>query len=198
MRHHPTNIALHPVLALATTLGAQNPPAATPPTTTPAQQPAAGAPQQGGAIAGRPRPYAQVITNRAHTMRGGITVHQVDDRYFFEIPDSLLRRDFLLVSRESGVPAGANNAGLEFAGMEVSRRVVHWNRVNDRVQLEIISYAAVADDTLPIAISVRNNTFSAILGSFPLAAFTPDSNSFVIDVTDFFTNDTPALTGVSE
>ena len=198
MRHHPTYIALLPVLALATTLGAQNPPAATPPTTTPAQQPAAGGPQQGGANARRPRPYAQVITNRAHTMRGGITVHQVDDRYFFEIPDSLLRRDFLLVSRESGVPAGANNAGLEFAGMEVSRRVVHWNRVNDRVQLEIISYAAVADDTLPIAISVRNNNFSAILGSFPIAAFTPDSNSFVIDVTDFFSGDTPALSGVNE
>ena len=51
--------------------------------------------------------------------------------------------------------------------METARRVVRWNRINDRMQLEIISYAAVADDTLPIAISVRNNNFSPILGVLP-------------------------------
>jgi hypothetical protein len=197
MRYLPTFSAFVPALALASTLGAQNPPVTPPPANPPAaQQP--GGPPQGGANARRPRPYAQVITARAHTMRGGITVHQVDERYFFEIPDSLLHRDILLVSRESGVPAGANQAGLEFAGMETARRVVRWNRVNDRVQLEIISYAAVADDTLPIALSVRNNNFSAILGSFPIAAFTPDSNSYVIDVTDFFAGDTPALSALTE
>src|SRR3954469_15408523 len=200
MRYSPIYGALVPILALASTLGAQNPPAnppVNPPVTAPAQQPA-GAGAQGGANARRPRPYAQVITGRAHTMRGGITVHQVDDRFFFEVPDSLLHRDFLLVSRESGVPSGANQAGLEFAGMETARRVVRWNRINDRVQLEIISYAAVADDSLPIAISVRNNNFSAILGSFPIAAFTADSNSFVIDVTDFFAGDTPALSALTD
>lgn len=173
------------LLLTAATLAAQNP-------TPPAQQPAA------NAQARRPRPYSQVITSRAHTMHGGITVHQVDQRYFFEIPDSLLRRDFLLVSRESGVPAGANATGLAFAGMETARRIVHWNRINDRVQLEIVSYAAVADDTLPIAQSVRANNFSAILGSFPIQAFTADSTSCVIDVTDFFAGDTPALSALTD
>jgi len=192
-----TLLSITPVAAFAAGLGAQNPPA-TPPTNPPQQQPAAGAPAQGGAAqARRPRPYAQVIPGRARTMRGGVTIHQVDERYFFEVPDSLLNRDILLVSRQSGVPAGLTG-GTAFAGMEVARRVVRWNRVNDRLQLEAISYAAVADDTLPIALSVRSNNYSPILAAFPIQAFTSDSASAVIDVTDFFAGDTPALSGLSD
>src|SRR5439155_10926239 len=61
-----------------------------PPTAPPAQQPTTGADPAAQAPAGRrgPRPYAQVITARAHTERGGITIHKVDDRFFFELPDS--------------------------------------------------------------------------------------------------------------
>ncbi|HEY4129149.1 MAG TPA: zinc-dependent metalloprotease [Gemmatimonadaceae bacterium] len=187
-------------LVLSATLVAQTPP----PNPPQQQQPPAAAqpnatPQQGGQGAQtprRPRPYAQVIPERAHTEHGGITIHRVDERYFFEIPDSLLHRDILLVSRESGVPTGA--PGLPFAGEESGRRVVRWNRVNDRIQLEIISYAAVADDTLPIAQSVRHNNFSPILAAFPIQAFTRDSASYVIDVTEFFAGDTPALGALSE
>src|SRR5437764_777713 len=80
-----------------------------PPVVPPAQQPD---PATQGNAAGRrgPRPYAQVITARAHTEKGGITVHKVDDRYFFEVPDSLMGRDFLMVTRVSGVPAGGSGS----------------------------------------------------------------------------------------
>ena len=59
------------------------------------QNPTAGAPPQAGtpAVPRRPRPYSQVITDRAQTEHGGITVHRVDDKWFFEVPDSLLNRD---------------------------------------------------------------------------------------------------------
>ena len=111
------------------------------------------------------------------------------------VPDSMLHRDILLVSRVSGVPAGIG--GFDFAGSEAARRVVRWNRVNDRVLLESISFAAVADDSLPISLSVRNNNFPPILASFPIQAFTRDSSSYVIDVTDFFGGDTPAIAGLN-
>ena len=70
-------------------------------------------------------------------------------------------------------------------------------RVNDRIQLQSISYAAVADDSLPISISVRNNNYSPILAAFPIQAFTRDSTSYVLDVTDFFGGDTPGISGLS-
>jgi hypothetical protein len=169
---------------------AQNPPV-TPPNQQ-QTQPTGGA---AGAQPRRPRPYAQVITARAQTEKGGVTIHKVDDKWFFEVPDSLLNRDILFVSRVSGVPAGVG--GMAFAGTEAARRVVRWSRVNDRLNLQSISYAAVADDSLPISASVRDNNYSPILAAFPIQAFSHDSSSYVIDVTDFFGGDSPAISGLS-
>ena len=174
---------------LTLSAAAQNP-------TQPGQPPATQTPPQGGATAARrPRPYNQVITDRAQTEHGGITVHRVDDKWFFEVPDSLLNRDILFVSRLAGVPAGFP-AGA-FAGTEIARRVVRWTKVNDRINLASISFAAVADDSLPISISVRNNNYSPILAAFPIQAFTRDSTGYVVDVTDFFTGDTPGISGLN-
>lgn len=160
--------------------------------TPPAQQP--GAAQQPPPRRA-PRPYAQVITDKAITDAGGITAHRVDDRWFFEVPDSLVKRDFLLVSRVAGVPS--NFGGFTSAGTSIEERVVHWERNVDRVVLRAIAFDAVADDSLPIALSVASNNVGPILAAFPIQAFTRDSASYVLDVTDFFTGDTPAISGMS-
>ena len=174
-------------------LAAQQPPAggaATPPTAAPA----AAAPAAGNAAARGPRPYAQVIPARAQTERGGISVHKVDERWFFEVPDSLKGRDFLMVTRVAGVPGGSG--GFQSAGSSLTERLVRWDRVGDRVLLKSINTGAIADDSLPIARSVAQNNYPAIIGAFPIAAFGRDSASYVIDVTDFFAADNPATSGL--
>src|SRR3954469_18117708 len=194
------------LLAIATataTASAQNPPAGAPPTT-PAGE--GGTPPPGGAPRGRPphptggarrgpRPYAQVITARAVTDRGGVTVHKVDDRFFFEVPDSLIGRDFLMVTRISGVPAGSG--GFQSAGSSLNERLVRWERVNDRIMLRGIDVDAIADDSLPIAKSVAQNNYATVLAAFPIAAFSRDSNAYVVDVTDFFATDNPVTSGLN-
>ena len=168
----------------------------TPPTTPPTQPPPAPEAGQTGPAARRgPRPYAQVITARAHTEKGGITVHRVDDRYFFEVPDSLMGRDFLMVTRVSGAPSGSG--GFQTAGSSLNERMIRWERLNDRVLLKSISTDAVADDSLPIARSVAQNNFAPIIGAFSIAAFGKDSTAYVIDVTDFFATDNPATSGLN-
>jgi hypothetical protein len=180
------------ILALAAApVAAQNPPAGAPPTGDPAAQ----APATGGAPRRGPRPYAQVITARAITDRGGVTVHKVDDRYFLEVPDSLLGRDFLMVTRVSGVPAGSG--GFQSAGSSLNERMIRWEKVGERLMLRSISVDAVAADSLPIARSVAQNNYAPIIAAFPIAAFTRDSNAAVIDVTDFFNTDNPATSGLN-
>lgn len=161
-------------------------------TTPPAQQPGAAQPQPPRRA---PRPYAQVITDKAVTDAGGVTVHHVDDRWFFEVPDSLVRRDFMLVTRVAGVPS--NFGGFTSAGTSIEERVVRWERNVDRVLLRAVAFDAVADDSLPIALSVASNNVGPILAAFPIQAFTRDSASYVLDVTDFFAGDTPAISGMS-
>ena len=134
---------------------AQVAPPTAPPTTAPAAE---GAAQPNAAARRGPRPYAQVITARAVTDRGGIPVHRVDDRFYFEIPDSLLARDFLMVTRVAGVPAGSG--GFQSAGSSLNERLIRWERSNDRILLKSISTDAVADDTLPIAKECRAKQLS--------------------------------------
>lgn len=202
MPHSRTRNTSHVALLLASlagmagTLSGQAAPP-TPPAAAPAAQ-TGGSAQPGADAAGTarrgPRPYAQVITARARTDKGGISVHKVDDRWYFEVPDSLAGRDFLMVTRVAGVPAGAG--GFLSAGSSLVERLVRWERTNDRVLLKSINTGAVADDSLPIARSVAQNNYPAILGAFPIAAYGRDSASFVIDVTEFFGSDNPATTGL--
>ena len=177
---------------IVTPLAAQNPPATAPPVGGGQTPPAGGAP---GAAPRAPRPYDQVITSAAKSERGVLAVHKVAERYFFEIDNSLLGRDFLLVSRISGVPAGSG--GFQSAGSVVNERMVRWEKRDNSMLLKSISVDSYADEETPIAKSVSQNNFAPILASFPIAAFGASNSSSVIDVTDFFAGDTPALSGLS-
>ena len=186
------------LLVASSQLPAQQP---GPATGTPQQgtPPTQGAPGAGRGGANRPRPYNQVVTDRAVSDGGGITVHKIEDRYLFEVPDTLVNRDFLLVSRIAGVPA--NVGGFLSAGTSVGERLVRWERSGDRISLRSISVEAVAADSLPIALSVASNNVGAILMTFPIQAYgragARDSATFVIDVTEFFGGDTPTLSGLN-
>ncbi len=182
---------------LAATLVAQQPTGGPPP----AGQPPAGANPPGANQAGNnqarrgPRPYGQVITDKAVSDPGLMTVHKVEDRWYLEVPDSLLRRDQLLVTRIAGVPAGVG--GFLSAGSSVNERLVRFERLGDRIALRELATDAYADDSLAIAVSVRQNNVGPILGAFPIQAFGRDSATYVLDVTEFFSGDTPAIAGLN-
>ncbi|MBA2669841.1 MAG: DUF5118 domain-containing protein, partial [Gemmatimonadetes bacterium] len=137
---------------------------------TPAQRPATQQPAASpGQTAGQtsptatartdgPRPYTSVITSAAVSDSGLVMVHRVGNRLFFEIPDSLFGRDMLLISQISRAPEDLSP--FLNAGSNVAEQVVQWSRQGNRVLLRSISYRSVANDTLPIAISIENNTYS--------------------------------------
>src|SRR5881227_1413527 len=56
---------------------------------------------------GAPKSYSDVITSKAITKPGLFTVHKVDEKWYFEIPDSLLNREIMAITRYSKVPGGA-------------------------------------------------------------------------------------------
>jgi hypothetical protein len=168
-----------------------------------AAQAAAPTPSPGGQQQGRPggrsqeagpRPFADVITPDAVSEEGLFTVHSVDDDWFFQVPDSLLGRDMLLISRPSGIPAGM---GFTPAGMAAAEQLVRFERVQDRILLRKYGTQNVADDSLAIARSVEANNLAPIVAAFDIEAIGPDGASTVIDVTDFYEGDTPAISGLS-
>ena len=64
-----------------------------PPETTP-EPPAATPvlPPRGGPLSAEPQPYEKVITKDAKSKSGIFTVHQVKDKYYYEIPKSELEQ----------------------------------------------------------------------------------------------------------
>lgn len=166
-----------------------------------APAPAPGAPGQEGGERGPGRAdsdseptYAEVIED-AESDEGLFTVHRKDEDYLFEIPDSLLGRDMLLISRIASKMDGMG--GFQSAGAATNRQMVRFERRGDRIMLRKHSGVAVADDTLAIAASVEANYFPPILESWEIEARGPDSTSSVIDMTEFFGGDTPHLSGLS-
>jgi hypothetical protein len=121
-------------------------------------------------------------------------VHRVGERVLFEIPDSLLGREMLMISRWASVPP--NFGGTNPAGFVSQEQIFTWNRQENRILLRKHSYAQVADSASPIAISVQANNLAPIVTQFPIQAIREGGGAVVIDVTDFYKNDTPAISGL--
>jgi hypothetical protein len=144
---------------------------------------------------GRIRRYSEVITARAKTDSGLFHVHMVGDRLYYEIPDSMLGREMLLMTSIAGAPAGLS--GFLTAGSVITEQVLRWERRGDRIVLRKLAYDNVASDSLPVSRSVRSNNFEPILQVFDIKAENPDSSTVVIEVTDFFKEDVPAISGLT-
>lgn len=142
------------------------------------------------------KPYDKVITKEAVTDEGLFKIHKIKDKYYFEIQDSLLNKDMLLVSRMSKLPSNLGG-GYVNAGSKANEQLIAWERFQDKILIKVKSYNAVANDSLPINISVKANNYEPVLYAFDIAAFSKDSSAVVIDVTKFYTSDVKAISGLS-
>ena len=138
------------------------------------------------------KPYAEVVTAEAVSDSGMFVVHRIDEKVLFEIPDTLLEREMLLVSRRAKTAER-----LGFGGMKNNTQTVRWQRHDDRVLLRVSSHELVAADSLPIYEAVVNSTFEPIIKAFEIEALNEDSSAVVIDVTKLYASDVKML-GLSQ
>ncbi|HVT85673.1 MAG TPA: zinc-dependent metalloprotease [Chitinophagaceae bacterium] len=137
-----------------------------------------------------PKPYSEVITNKAVTYHGFFKVHKVEDKYYFEIPDSLLGRDILTVNR-----LAQTQEGMGYGGDQIGQNVIRFEKgPNHKIFLRDISYAVYAkDSTSPMFNSVRNSNLQPIAAAFDIKAYSKDSTGSVIDMTDYIGGDNDIL-----
>src|SRR6476620_11152755 len=124
---------------------------------------------------------------KLRTEKGLIVVHFQDDKYYLEIPNSLMNKDFLTVTRYVRMTPGAGVYGGEQANENVLRfEKGPENKVFLRTVLNVV---ASPDSTKPIYQAVRNSNVDPIVAAFDIKAFNRDTTGVVIDVTDFFKGD---------
>lgn len=142
------------------------------------------------------KPYDQVITKKAITGVGLFKVHQVEGRYFFEIPNSLMETDLLVVNRIAKGATGASKGMNGYSGDQINENVVRFAKgPNYKLFIKSISYTERSADSSDNGMyrSVLNSSLQPIVAAFDIKAFNKDSSAAVIDVTDYLNADNDVL-----
>ncbi len=132
------------------------------------------------------RPYAEVVPDTAVSRDGLFTVHQVGERWLWEIPEAMLGRDMILITRITQTASG-----LSFGGHRQTTEMVRFERRGDRILLRHVSFDNTADPELPIYQAVRNSNFEPVLASWAIETegSADGQGTVVVNVSDFFTSD---------
>lgn len=179
------------IFLLPLTLPAQNRPV------NPADDTAAGnlqAPARPAATTG-PKPYSEIITSKAKTDEGMFNVHKVEDKYYFEIPETMFGRDILVVNRISKSAAGSRSGFIGYAGDQIGRNVIRFDKgPNNKIFLRNVSFDEIGRDSVDgMFRSVLNSNLQPIAASFDLKSLGKDSTGAVIDITGYIGSDNEIL-----
>jgi len=137
-----------------------------------------------------PKSFSEFFTKKVQAQKGVFTVYFQDDKYFFEIPDNLLGRELLAVTRFAKVAGGARKYGGEI----VNEQTLQFEKgPNQRIFMRVVTLISKADSSQTIAKAVKNSYLDPIVASFDIKALGKDSTSTIIDVTDFFKGDNQAV-----
>jgi len=134
----------------------------------------------------RAEEYAKLIKKGGIERNGLFTVRKIEEKWYFEIPDTLLNRYLLCVTRLKTAP---DNFGM-YAGEKVNEQTIYFEQRTDKtLSLRAFVNVQQADSTDNIYTAVANSSANPIIASFNVIGRNPKTKSQLIDVTDFFKQD---------
>ena len=127
--------------------------------------------------------YEKIIKKGGFTQTGLFTVRHVEDKYYFEVPDSMLGRMLLCVTRFTAVPQDFG----KFAGEEVTNLTFYFEK-RDTAQLLMRQYvlSQVADDGDNIARTLEKATIDPIVLALKIIGRNKEDDAQMVDVTSLF------------
>lgn len=123
------------------------------------------------------------LTDSAVCDLGLFSIYKKQKDYYFLIPDSLTKRDLLIVNKISQVPANFNDAGIN-KGMNFENLVIQFQINKDQKKVYALQYKPFVEvpDSAKISGSVASNFGKSILESFEIEAYNSDSTAVLIKV----------------
>lgn len=127
------------------------------------------------------------LMKKAKTREGLFRIHQVENDWYFEMNDSLMNRDLLIVNKVSGVPYELNDAGLN-KGMAYEDKLIrfHKDTVLKKVWVTTWNPRVSVPEGDAIARSVKDNYREAVIEQFPIESWNNDSTAVLIKVNKVF------------
>ena len=130
--------------------------------------------------------YQKLIKKGGVTTDGLFRVRHIEDKYYFEVPDSMLGRYILCVTRFTAVP---QNFG-QFAGEEITHSTIYFEK-HDTTQIMIRQYVLshLADNGDNISRTLEQSTVNPIVQSFKVIGQNEEKDASLIEVTSLFNSD---------
>lgn len=131
-------------------------------------------------------PYHKLVKDGGSKEVGLLTVRHIKDKWYFEVPDSLLGRLILAVTRFTSVPQDFKMLG----GEEVNRSCLYFEQYNEKtlfLREYVQSSFAKKDDA--IGQSLKQATIDPIVYKFDVIGRNPDTQDQLIEVTRLFLSD---------
>lgn len=122
-----------------------------------------------------------------HVKTGLFNVYSIKEDYFFEVPDSLLARDLLVVNKVSSVPYALNGHGLN-KGMTFETKLIRFYRdtILNKVWVKTVNPRVQSPENDAITLSVKDNFGESIIEEFKIETKNTDSTSVFIKVNKIF------------
>lgn len=141
-----------------------------------------------------PRNYYNLLRNKSVTRKGLFSVHKVQDNYYFEIPDSVLGRDILVVGRIAQGAAGVRPGYTGYAGDQIGSTIIRFEKgPGHKLFLRRITYEDHAGDASDTSNTMYNavvrSNLQPLVASFGIGAYSPTGKGSVIEVTDYINGD---------
>ncbi|MGI9540898.1 MAG: zinc-dependent metalloprotease [Flavobacteriaceae bacterium] len=129
------------------------------------------------------------LTQKMQKKVGLITSYYKEDKIYFELSDSLLEKDLLMVTRFVKLPS--NYQAYINAGSKTSQQLIHFKKKGKRILLTQKNFVNVAAEEDPISLSVKSNNFPPILAAFTIK--NTEEDRYLIDVSSYFNDDSPGF-----
>ena len=138
-----------------------------------------------------PRNYYNLMRHREVLRKGLFSVHKVSDNYYFEIPDSILGRDLLIVARIAQGAAGVRPGYTGYAGDQIGSTIIRFEKgPGHKLFLRRITYEEQAGDTTDAMYhAVVRSNLQPLVAAFGIGAYSPNGKGSVIDVTSYINGD---------
>ena len=129
----------------------------------------------------------------APVTQGLFSVQKEGDKWFLLVPDSLMGRPFLAITRYVSTPSGI---GL-YGGEEVNEQTFYWENANNgNLLLRSLIYLSAADSTQSIARAVKASAQDPIVESFKIESTKRDSAknaSYKVEISRLFNKENIAV-----
>jgi len=139
----------------------------------------------------KPRSFYENIIKKGSPGKGFCVFHKVENKYYFEVPDSVLGKDILVVNRivKAAAQVRPDNSYSGYGADQIGENIIQFVRgAGNKIFIKKIEYSGIrsADSSENgLYRAVSNSNLFPIMAAFDIQAWAPDSSSVLIDMTDY-------------